>query len=173
MAKERLKEGVPVRGKKGGKIVSIEYMQYDNDGNLYILKDLKNPLTGALEAQQLDYYDINKMLFKKVQSHNLDLEGGRYRWISIGSTITLLGTDDGNTQIVRSAFDHSTIAAKTILAPKSNRIYAIDSAEGIYEAVTVGSEVAYISASGKLFVTQGNGTGVREVYPARELDRVI
>ena len=62
--------------------------------------------------------------------------------------------------------------SKGIFTPKSTRNYPLDSKEGIYQAMPLGTDAAYISQSGKLYAVQEDATP-RELYPARELTELM
>ena len=64
------------------------------------------------------------------------------------------------------------LAQRGDVAAKSTRTYSLARGEGIWRAWAMGGATAYIASSGKLFTATEEG-GSTEVYPARELDRVM
>ena len=91
-------------GKTGEKVVSVAAMAADSEKNVYVLKDYLNELTGKRLYQELSVYNLGRSLFTNVQNHSLEnKEGIRYRWISVSSTVNLMGTNADETNLIRSS----------------------------------------------------------------------
>lgn len=160
--------------KSGGKLVTLSDMAADEEGNLYLLLDLSDPLTGQRTAQQLAVYRPGRLLFKQTALHNLDpgAAGIRWRWLSVTSSVSVIGTNADGSTLMRAVYEPATLTQGGELTAKNTRGYSIDRDEGIWRAWAMGSDTAYISGSGKLFLAK-EGQGVTEIYPARVLERVM
>ncbi|WP_367924465.1 hypothetical protein [uncultured Ruthenibacterium sp.] len=159
--------------KSGGYLVTLSDMAADSTGNVYLLLDLSDPLTGERMSQELAVYRPDRLLFKKVSSHVLSAgeEGVRWRWLTVTSSVSVLGTTPDGMQLVRDVYEPEGLVQDAI-TPKSSRTYPLDQNEGIWRAWAMGSSAAYISGSGKLFVANEE-QAPEEIYPARVLDRVM
>lgn len=160
--------------KSGGKLVSLSDMAADEDGNLYLLLDLSDALTGERVAQQLAVYRPGRLLFKKIAVHDLDpgASNVRWRWLSVTSSVSVIGTNPDGSGLVRDVYEPAALTKGGDLGAKNSRGYSIDRSEGIWRAWAMGSDTAYISGSGKLFLAK-EGQGMTEVYPARVLEQVM
>lgn len=162
-----------VAGKSGGRLVSLNDMAVDADGNVYLLLEYSDALTGEAQRQELAVYRMDRLVFKKTASHALDSSAGvRWRWLSVTSSASVMGTTADGKSVVRDVYDLSALTSRGQAAAKSSRTYALEDGEGIWRAWAMGSATAYVSGSGKLFVSDENGS-VSEAYPARVLDRVM
>ena len=162
-----------VPGTSGGELVSVADMAADADGNVYLLLDHADALTGDVTGQELAVYRTNRLVFKKIASRTLDSSAGvRWRWLSVTSSASIMGTTSDGKSVVRDVYDLTALTSRGQAAAKSSRTYALESGEGIWRAWAMGSATAYVSGSGKLYLSGEDGT-VSEVYPARVLDRVM
>lgn len=156
---------------KNGTDAAAADLAVDSAGRVYLLKDYYDSESGAWLSQELEIYDFDRLLFKRIQCYDLSNEDGvRYAWLSAGTTLSLSGTADGNT-LVRSVYDTDS-AVQGPLVLKASHSYPIAADDGIWQALPAGGDMAYISNSGKVFVTAEEGKAV-EVYPARELTSVM
>lgn len=160
--------------KIGGKLVSLNDMATDTEGNVYLLLELSDPLSGEHLSQQLNTYRPERLLFKKTASHTLDAGANNvsWRWLSVTSSISVMGTTPDGASLVREVYEPATLTQGGSFAPSISRGYTIDSSEGIWRAWAMGSDTAYISGSGKLFLAR-EGEGSTEIYPARVLEEVM
>lgn len=158
----------------GGKWVSLQDMAADTLGNVYLLLELSDPLSGNPVSQQLQVYRPEKLLFPKVSSHTLDpgATNVRWRWLSVTSSVSIMGTTADGASLVREVYEPTALTQGGEPASKLNRGYTIDPDEGIWRAWAMGSDTAYISGSGKLFLAR-EGEGATEIYPARVLEEVM
>lgn len=169
-----VRSGAALARKRDGKIVSLVDMGADEEGSVYLLKNLLNPRSGALEAQELEIYHLDQLWGKRQARVSLPLDGTfRYRWLSVGSSAVLMGTDRNETQLTRYAYDPSSLYFKTLPEAKSIRTYPLAAGEGIHQAVIAGTDLAYLSKSGKVFAVSEAEEEPVEVYPARELTQVL
>lgn len=161
-------------GKSGGQLVSLNDMAADGDGNVYLLLDLSDPLTGVSAGQQLAVYRPGRLLFKKAAVHTLEPGASNvsWRWLSVNSSVNVIGTTPDGSGLVRDVYEPSALTQGGTLGAKNSRGYSIDRSEGIWRAWAMGSDTAYISGSGKLFLAK-EGQAVTEIYPARVLERVM
>lgn len=163
-----------VPGKIDGNLVSLNDMAADTEGNVYLLLELSDPLSGEHLSQQLNVYRPDRLLFKKTASHTLDpgVNNVRWRWLSVTGSVSVMGTTPDGASLLRTVYEPSALSQGGTLTASINRAYAIDSSEGIWRAWAMGSDTAYISGSGKLFLAK-EGAGSTEIYPARVLERVM
>lgn len=162
-----------IPGKSGGKLVSLSDMAADADGNVYLLLEYSDALTGSVTGQELAVYRADRLLLKKVASHALDTSAGvRWKWLSVTSSASVMGTTENGGSIVRDVYDLSALTSRGQAGAKSSRTYALEADEGVWRAWAMGSSTAYVSGSGKLFLSGEDGS-VDEIYPARVLDRVM
>lgn len=108
-----------------------------------------------------------------VAASDEDASKVRYRWISAGSSILLMGTTNGGETLVRDTFDAQNLRKPGGMVSKMTRLYPLDTSEGIFACVPQGTDVIYTSRSGKVFFTSDAAEKPREVYPARELERLM
>lgn len=160
--------------KIGGKRVSLQDMAADTLGNVYLLLELSDPLSGSPVSQQLQVYRPGRLLFPKISSHTLDpgATNVRWRWLSATSSVSIMGTTADGSSLVREVYEPAALTQGGDLTAKLNRGYTIDPDEGIWRAWAMGSDTAYISGSGKLFLAK-EGQGTTEIYPARVLEEVM
>lgn len=163
-----------VRASSGGADVSVADIALDSAGRVYLLADEFDAVTGEWTGQTLEIYDLSRMVFKRVQRYSLaNEEHIRYRWLSASATaLNVTGTKTTDeTAMVRQVYELDTLASGT-LAARASRSYQLSAADGVYQALPAGSDMAYISASGKLFLAVEDKTA-KEVYPARDLTSVM
>ncbi len=156
------------------KLVSVADVGVDSANTVYLLLDLSDSKTGKLQRQELALYNLSGIFRKLIVRHELSSETKmRYRWLSVTSAVVLMGTDTDEKTLTREAYDPPTLAARAMPKPQSVRTYPINDKEGIYQAVIAGTNIAYTSRSGKVFVTSEEQQAAREVYPARTLTKVM
>lgn len=160
-----------VPAKSGGRQVTLCDLAADGEGNVYLLLDLSDPLTGERTGQRLEVYRPDRLLLKKTESMDLDPgeTGVRWRWLTVTSSVSVLGATPDGAHLVRQVYEPGALVSG---AEKSTRTYALNRDEGIWRAWAMGSGAAYLSGSGKLFLAREDQDAV-EVYPARVLDRVM
>lgn len=54
-----------VAGKSGGRLVSLNDMAVDADGNVYLLLEYSDALTGEAQRQELAVYRMDRLVFKR------------------------------------------------------------------------------------------------------------
>lgn len=163
-----------VRASANGADIGVADLAADSAGRVYLLADEMDAVTGEWKGQTLEIYDFSRLAFKRLQRYSLDnADHVRYRWISISATsMNLSGTKTTDeTALVRGVYELDAAVSGT-LSPKSARTYQLSAQDGIYRALPAGSDMAYISSSGKLFLAS-EGNAAREVYPARQLTSVM
>ena len=166
-----VRERMRLARRQGGMQVSIADLAVDEDGVLYLLLDYSDPYTGVFQHQELTAWDPGKLWRKRLAAHPLE-DGVRYRWLSVGSSVILMGADADGAVLTRTAYETAAVREGADLIAKSARTYPLAPAEGIYRALPQGLRVAYTTMSGKVFVTEEGGQA-REIYPARELTEVM
>lgn len=157
-------------GKK--QLYTIRGISAGDQGAVYLLRDVKNPYDGSLEEQQLVVYDFGGWIAreKKVFTLGQEEENYHYGWINASSeTITLIATDMYEETAIRRTYEYGALLAGT-LNIKSTRTYPL-AGEGIYLAVGNGTDLVYISDSGKIF--KADEETVQEVFPARTLQTLM
>lgn len=163
-----------VPGKSDGQLISLNDMAADSEGNVYLLLEQSDPLSGEASGQQLAVYRPDRALFKRLASHDLPAgeQSVRWRWLQVTSSVSVMGTTPDGYYLVRDVYDTAPLASRGDIAAKSSRTYTLQPGEGIWRAWAMGSDTAYISGSGKLFLAGEDGA-VTEVYPARSLTSVM
>lgn len=160
--------------RRSGQLVTLSDMAADAEGRVYLLLDRSDPASGERTGQELAVYDPQNLLFKREASHLLDAGDTdvRWRWLTVTSSASVMGTTPDSGTLVRAVYDLDPLAQRGDVAAKSTRTYSLARGEGIWRAWAMGGATAYIASSGKLFTATEEG-GSTEVYPARELDRVM
>ncbi len=157
---------------EGGLYVTILDTLIDDDGFAYVLKQTTN--TDENPTQTLEVYNLENWMFKHVTTHEFtEASDVNYRWLSMDGSIFLSGTNGAQNIVTRESYDAEQLRAKLPLEPKYTRTYQIDADEGIYEIEPYGEDLLFIAKSGKLFLATEGAQEPTEVYPARELDRVM
>lgn len=157
---------------RDGKLISLSAVGVDPEGVIFLLEDLSDALTGKYESQALELVDPGRPLRKRIARHDLP-SAARYRWMSVSETVILMGTERDEVGLVREAYEPGAFYGRTLPAPKNTRLYPLKADEGIYQAVIAGQDIAYTTKSGKVFTVAESDTAPREVYPARDLTRVM
>ncbi len=153
------------------KFVTVVDMAMDENEYLFLLLNYGDKLTGEYESQSVKVYDLGSWFFKDVTERVLvDDSQTRYRWIQSSNTnLILMGVVPEGDKITRVAFDTATIINDVDLYSLSLREYEISPDEGVYQALIVGLDIAYLSQSGKVYYASADGGEAAEIYPAREL----
>lgn len=154
-------------------LYSVADMAAEADGLLYVLYDLLDPLTGAYRGQEFSLYDLSAPLRKRVATQTFDGQAPvRYRWISVSSAVTLMGLDSTQSTLIRESYDPAALYSRQMPSPIGSRSYPLTGEEGIWKAVVAGSDVAYASKSGKIFLAAEDAPP-KEVYPNRVLTELM
>ncbi|MBQ6886983.1 MAG: HAMP domain-containing protein [Lachnospiraceae bacterium] len=169
---------IPVE--KGDLLHKVEAACMGEDNKVYVLLRSCENDTGNSVKEELYIYDFNKWLSSptiistdelQVQTEDAtDTEHvvWSYKWMNAnGSALSLIGVNSDSTKAVRKVFEFGEVTSRS-LNIKSERIYPLAEGEGIYQAIGNGTDIAYISNSGKLY--HATESQVQEVYPAREVD---
>lgn len=77
-----------------GKLVSLQDLAADTQGNVYLLLELSDPLSGEALSQQIRVYRPDRLFFQQVASHTLGAgeNGVRWQWLSVTSSVSVIGT---------------------------------------------------------------------------------
>lgn len=159
-------------------IYQIQAAQASDDGRIYVLRNALNEYTGELMKEDLLVYDFNQLLPGKVvvdvrnlqspEAEKSMQENWHYGWMNIsGDVISVIGTNSTETMAARRVFEFGALSDRSVNI-KSERYYPLAEKEGVYQAVGNGTDIAYISKSGKVFHAAENK--VEEIYPARVVD---
>ncbi len=163
---------ITISRQQGGEYVEILDMLVDDEGYLYLLTQRDDGNSNPL--QELVVYNFDRFIFKHVQTHKFDAASDiTYRWLSLDGSLFISGTNATQTLITRESYDKEILWENYLLEPKFTRSYKIDAKEGIYDTVPYGEDILYIAKSGKLFMASEGSNEPTEIYPARELDRVM
>ncbi len=161
------------RTQKNG-VVSVVDLASDESGYVYVLINYLDAYTGEISAQGLLIYDTGKSFHTQVKSllfeNQPDLE---YRWIEISSaSLSMLSVNDAGTLLTRELFDLTSLLQGTLYS-KGSKSYLLQADEGIFEVEPIGTSVAYMSMSGKIFLATDTQTQAVELYPARVLEELM
>ncbi len=165
---------------KDGKTYAVEAACAGEDGKVYLLLSACESISGENLTKDLYIYDFNKIFPSKtiistddLQSQQSDdpnevVDSWDFKWMSIsGSALSMIGVNSDSTRAVRKVFEFGAVTERS-LNVKSERVYPLSEGEGVYQAIGNGTDIAYVSNSGKLFYA--TETEVKEVYPAREVE---
>lgn len=137
---------------------------------VYLLRNRADKYNGEILGQELVIIDYSGFLSANVKK-TFELENEenyQYGWIhATADTVTLIGTDRYETSAVRQTYEFGAVLENTI-SLKNTRTYPMQDGEGIFKAIANGTNLVYISDSGKIYCA--SETDVWEVYPARKLD---
>ncbi|MBQ7840675.1 MAG: HAMP domain-containing protein [Lachnospiraceae bacterium] len=147
------------------------------DGRVYVLRDACDELSLEVVSEDLLIYDFNQYFPSKTaidtenlsaQEEETDSEEWHYRWMNIsGNVLSVIGVSKDQSKAVRRVLEFGEVTDKS-LNIKSERYYPLAEDEDIYQAAGNGTDIAYISKSGKVFhATQDKA---EEIYPAREVE---
>lgn len=156
---------------EGNKRISVADIAVSDKGDVFMIKDYHDMESGRYTNQQLVQYDIGRVFIRQIKSHDLSNEKYRYRFLALGSSLTLMGVDESETEMVRESYEVATIAGNS-LQSRSVRTYKLAADEGISAVAVAGSDVAYMTRSGKIFLAKEGSSSV-EKYPARALERLM
>lgn len=132
------------------------------------------PESGEYQGQELSLYDPSALFRKRLARHQFDPQLPiRYRWLNVQSSLVLMAVDQSGNALIREAYDPASLYGRQPPAPMGTRNYPLDAEEGIWEAVIAGSDVAYATKSGKVFLTAEGGGDPVEVYPNRVLTELM
>lgn len=165
---------------KDGKTCAVEAACAGEDGKVYLLLSACESVSGENLTKDLYIYDFNKIFPSKTIISTDDLQSQQsddpnevadtwdFKWMSIsGSALSMIGVNSDSTRAVRKVFEFGAVTERS-LNVKSERVYPLSEGEGVYQAIGNGTDIAYVSNSGKLFYA--TETEVKEVYPAREVE---
>ncbi len=154
-----------------GGYVSVLDVLLDDDGYLYILKEILTD-EDVKPSQSLEVYNLDSF-FKHVATHDLDSEEIYYNWLSLDGSIFISGTTEQDGKVIRNSYDVEQLRNDSKTEPKFTRTYSIDRNEGIYDIAPHGEDIVFMAKSGKLFTVGEGDSEPTEIYPARTLDRVM
>ena len=139
---------------------------------VYVLRDKVDRYDGSVLDQELMVIDFDRLYNRQRKIFSLDQEDGiRYGWVNAsGSTITIIGTDEKETEAIRKNYEFGSVLEDT-LSLKNERSYPMKTGEGIYKAIGNSTNLVYISDSGKIYCASEER--VYEVYPARKVDTLM
>ncbi|MGN1180547.1 MAG: HAMP domain-containing protein [Suilimivivens sp.] len=176
----KIEKSVELPLEKDGKTYAVEAACAGEDGKVYLLLNACESISGESLAKDLYIYDFNKFFPSKTIISTDDLQSQQsedpnavediwdYKWMSIsGSALSMIGVNSDSTRAVRKVFEFGAVTERS-LNVKSERVYPLAEGEGIYQAIGNGTDIAYISNSGKLFYA--TKADVKEVYPARQVE---
>lgn len=176
----KIGKSIDIPLEKDGKTYAVEAACAGEDGKVYLLLGACESISGENLTKDLYIYDFNKIFPSKTIISTDDLQSQQsddpnevadtwdFKWMSIsGSALSMIGVNSDSTRAVRKVFEFGAVTERS-LNVKSERVYPLSEGEGVYQAIGNGTDIAYVSNSGKLFYS--TETEVKEVYPAREVE---
>lgn len=161
----------------------VEAACMGEDERVYLLVNTYESASGDTIGENLYIYDFSQRIPTKtvistdvLQTSNKDettdsADHWNFKWMSCsGNSLSLIGVNDDSTKALRKVVEFGSITEKS-LNIKSERTYPLAEGEGIYQAIGNGTNIAYVSKSGKLFFA--TETSVTEVYPARQVEELM
>lgn len=159
--------------RQSGQDVAVTGTAVDENEWVYTVEDRYDPGTGEYLGQELALYSPGRIFGRERRRIALDTSDGiRYRWVSVTGSLILIGTDEGETGITRTALDLDALCGEGQLVIKSKRFFPVRGGEGVYQVVGAGEKLAYLTRSGKVFVSSEEGSA-EELYPARILEELM
>lgn len=163
---------------KKGVIYQIQAAAAAEDGRVYVLRNSLDEYSGEIIGEDLVVYDFNRLLpdalvvdvanLQSPEAEKSMQENWHYGWMNIsGNVISVIGVNASETMAARRVFEFGELSDRSVNI-KSERYYPLAKEEGVYQAVGNGTDIAYISKSGKVFHATENT--VEEIYPARVVD---
>ena len=155
--------------RSGAHTVQIAHMSVDSEGTVYYIKHYSNASTGQLtQRQELGVYTPKIMPLGRMRNIRLDNRGNsadiRYMHIHISTSLLLTGvSDDG---FIREVYDIDAVKDGGNTVIRGTREYpAAPGGEGVYKAVASGANVAFISKTGSVFLSEENAAFPTRIYP--------
>lgn len=175
-----IEKSVQLPLEKNNMTYAVEAACAGEDNMVYLLVNAYDSINGEQMTKDLYIYDFGRMFPSKTvistddlqtqpsEDPNVVIDKWNFRWMSIsGSALSIIGTNSDDTKAVRKVFEFGEITGKS-LNVKSERFYPLAEGEGVYQAIGNGTDIAYVSDSGKLF--HATESWVQEVYPARKIE---
>ncbi len=143
-------------------------MSTDEEGNLYFIRHYAGLSDGrSSDRQELSVYKSGFVPFVRLKTVRLDtdeLVGIRYLGVTVSTSVVLTGVNQDSTELIRTAIDLDTLK-KGGVSIKQTRTYPTLPAEGVYKVAAVGTDTAYLSKSGKIFLSKEGTSSPTELYP--------
>lgn len=176
----RMEKSIRLPLEKDGKRNTIEAACIGEDNTVYLLVNALDRLSGEKVKEDLYIYNFNKLFPSKTVISTDDLQTKSeekvdpeadiwdFGWMSSsGKALSMIGVNQTGSRAVRKVFEFGEVTSRS-LNVKSERVYPLAEGEGIYQAIGNGTDIAYVSNSGKLY--HATEKQVQEVYPAREVE---
>jgi hypothetical protein len=156
--------------KSGESIAQIAHMTADAQGSLYFLKNYSDTVDGAfIERQELTVYTPGLLPFGRTKTIRLDSEDDaeaiRYLHIHVSTSVVLTGVNADGGKLARKAYDLESLKDEGGMTVKALRTYPADTAEGVYKAVAVGTDAAYIAKTGRVFFSAEGALSPVRIFP--------
>ena len=156
--------------KSGELMAQIAYMTTDEQGRVYFIKQYTGAADGKYDTRQELVVYTPKLLpfgrFKTIRLDNKeDTENVLYSHIHISTSLILTGVSGDGDKIVRKAYDIDSLKDTGGSTIKNLRSYPADSDQGVYKVVTSGTDVVYVSKSGKVFLSEEHAENPVQIYP--------
>jgi len=156
--------------RNGESTAQIAHMTADSQGNVYFIKHYTGAFDGVYgERQELCVYTPGLLPFGRLKTTRLDggedSEGIRYLHALVSTSVILTGVSGDGDKLIRKAYDIESLKDTGSAAVKNLRTYPAGSGEGIYRAVAAGTDVVYISKTGKVFLSEEDAGIPVQIYP--------
>ena len=164
--------------KSGDSIAHIPYMTTDEEGRLYFLKRYTGATDGkALQRQELVVYTPKLLPLGRINTIRLDnsddTDDALYSHIyAATASVVVTGVNSNGDGITRKAYDIEALTAIGGMTIKAQRVYPAFFAEGVYKIVTAGTDVVYLSQTGKVFFAQEDARVPVQIYPDSRMQTV-
>lgn len=156
--------------KTGDGLAQVAHMAVAEDGRLFLLREYTDAESGAYgEKQELVIYTPKLFPIGRLRTVPLaeatDEERIRYTHLHLSTSLLLTGVSEDGSRMVRKALDVDSLTGSGTISIKNRRSYPVDVAEGLYKAAAVGTDMVYLSKSGKLFLSGEDREAPVLLYP--------
>ncbi len=166
-------DGFTIKQNSNDQISKVLDFSVNSDNIVCLIREYSDLYTGEFIKQELEVYDLDKFISKKVATLPLENEDAiRYRWVSTSGVTVLMGTNPTGDTLVRNAYETQSLIDVQNPSSRSYRQYYVDPNEGIYDVAIASEDIAFATMSGKVFSAEEEEEAV-EIYPARALTQLM
>lgn len=167
-----IQDSFSVPRSSGNETVQIPFIAADEGGRVYFIKHYAGAADGKIAGkQELSVYTPGILPFGRIKTARIDLEQDEksedifYRHIHVSSSLVLTGASADGSRIYRKACDLESLQKKGSVAVKSEREYPAVQTQGVYKLGISGTDVIYISRTGRVFLSSESARQPVQIYP--------
>lgn len=176
----RISKSVTTPVERGRLTYAVSAACMGDGDKAYLLMDSFESMTGEAAGQSLVVYDMSRISPSATEIPASQLQTGAredqeegaevwdYRCLNVkGSALSLIGVNGDATLAVRQVFEFGEVTDRN-LNIKSERIYPLASGEGVFQAAGNGTDLVYISNTGRVYHAAEDRC--EEIYPGGETE---